>query len=234
MIDDLLALQRIDTELDQLTVRLEQLPERRVASDRGRALAELERRRTELRRSSDELDARIEAEERESAELLRDRNRLSEQLRTVIAPREAEALTHEIEGIDQRRDALDDAELEALEQQSALDDELTELERDEPDLRTSVAEADDALAAAVAAGEAEATRLRAEREEHRSVLPASLLGDYDRIRAQLGVAVARLEGRKCGGCHLDLSAAEVDDAKDEAASGNGLASCPQCGRLLVV
>jgi predicted nucleic acid-binding Zn-ribbon protein len=234
MIDDLLALQRIDTELDQLRVRLEQLPERGAATERARAVRDLERRRDELRRRSDELDERIESEERESAELLAHRQRLEGQLKTVIAPREAEALTHEIDGIDERRDALDDAELEALEQQSALDDELSALQRDEPALRSAAQDADDALAVAVAAGEADGERLATAREEHRSVLPAGLLAEYDRIRGQLGVAVARLEGRKCRGCHLDLSAAEVDDAKDEAAAGNGLASCPQCGRLLVV
>lgn len=234
MIDDLLALQRVDTELDQLRVRLGQLPERREAAERGRAMADLEARRVELQAASERLETRIEDEERESADLLRDRKRLEDQMKTVIAPREAEALTHEIDGINQRRDALDDAELEALEQQSQIDDELVALERDEPALLSAAQEADDALATAVAAAEADAVRLDAERDAHRAALPSGLLTDYDRIRAQLGVAVAQLVGRKCGGCHLDLSAAELDDAKDEAAAGSGLATCPQCGRLLVV
>jgi predicted nucleic acid-binding Zn-ribbon protein len=233
MIDDLLALQRLDTEIDQLRVRLEQLPERAAAADLTRQLAELEARRAALHASSDELDARIEEEERESAELLDERRRLEAQLRTVIAPREAEALSHEIEGIQQRRDALDDAELEALEQQGRIEEELAVLDERAPSLRESVEHADAALTVVLAEADAEATRLSADRDRHRDVLPAALLADYDRIRSQLGVAVARLEGRKCGGCYLDLSAAEIDDAKDEASS-SGLASCPQCGRLLVV
>ena len=47
------------------------------------------------------------------------------------------------------------------------------------------------------------------------------------------VAVAELRGHRCEGCHLDLSAAEVDTAKEEAAE-SGFTDCPQCGRMLVV
>jgi len=47
------------------------------------------------------------------------------------------------------------------------------------------------------------------------------------------VAVAQLVGKQCQGCHLELSAAEVDTAKDEAAA-TGVTDCPDCGRLLIV
>jgi predicted nucleic acid-binding Zn-ribbon protein len=45
------------------------------------------------------------------------------------------------------------------------------------------------------------------------------------------VAVARLEGTRCGGCHLDLSTSELDAVK--AVGAGEFADCPQCGRLLV-
>ncbi len=46
-------------------------------------------------------------------------------MKTVIAPREAEALMHEMSTLDEQTDALDTAELEALEEQSDVDDRLT-------------------------------------------------------------------------------------------------------------
>ena len=63
-------------------------------------------------------------------------------------------------------------------------------------------------------------------------LDDAAIARYDRLRARLGgVAVARLEGSRCGGCHLDLSAGELDQVR---ATGAGeLADCPQCGRMLV-
>ncbi len=55
------------------------------------------------------------------------------------------------------------------------------------------------------------------------------LDRYERLRARLGgVAVARLDGNRCGGCHLDLSTAELADVRAVE-----LADCPQCGRMLV-
>ena len=62
-------------------------------------------------------------------------------------------------------------------------------------------------------------------------LDAGLLSRYERLRERFGgVAVARLEGTRCGGCHLDLSTAEVAEVR--AAGPGQFADCPQCGRLL--
>jgi predicted nucleic acid-binding Zn-ribbon protein len=47
------------------------------------------------------------------------------------------------------------------------------------------------------------------------------------------VAAAALNGSRCEGCHLDLSAAELDEVRAVARAGD-VADCPQCGRLLVV
>jgi predicted nucleic acid-binding Zn-ribbon protein len=48
------------------------------------------------------------------------------------------------------------------------------------------------------------------------------------------VAAAALVGARCEGCHLDLSAGEVDVVKAAAAGNAGVTECPNCGRLLVV
>ena len=81
------------------------------------------------------------------------------------------------------------------------------------------------------AGEEAALRQRA--EAARAGMSESVLARYDRLRGNQGVAVARLNGKRCEGCHLDLSAAEVDEVK-EAAAASGVTDCPQCGRMLVV
>jgi predicted dithiol-disulfide oxidoreductase (DUF899 family) len=47
-------------------------------------------------------------------------------LKTVIAPREAEALMHEIAVLNERREALDDGELSALEEQAETEDDLAD------------------------------------------------------------------------------------------------------------
>ena len=88
--------------------------------------------------------------------------------------------------------------------------------------------------AATAEIDAQLDALTGERDAARGELSESVCSRYDRVRSSSGVAVANLVGHRCDGCHLDLSAAEVDDVKDDAAAADGVADCPQCGRMLVV
>ena len=63
-------------------------------------------------------------------------------------------------------------------------------------------------------------------------LDGELLAEYERLRRELGgVAVARLAGTSCGGCHLSLSAVEVDRIRKTPAGA--MVHCEECGRILV-
>ncbi len=231
--EQLLELQRLDTEADQLTTRRERLPEREQLAHATEQLATWERRRSEMSARIDELATAMETAETRGAALRADKSRLEGQLKTVIAPREAEALLHEIATADEQLDSLDTGELADLSEMTTIEEQLEAHLREEETLRGDVVDADAALARAVADIDAELAVIDGRREPLRAALAPELLSRYDRVRGQLGVAVARLVGHRCAGCHLDLSAAEVDTAKEEAAAG-GITDCPQCGRMLVV
>ncbi len=231
--EQLLTLQALDTEADQLTIRRERLPEREELAARSAALADWERRRAEMRRRIGELTAAMETAEERSAVLRTDKRRFEAQLKTVIAPREAEALMHEIATVDGQLEQVETQEFADLAESTETEEALGGHLREEETLRAALGRADDALALAVADIDRELADLGARRSELREQLGPAILSRYDRIRGQLGVAVARLVAHRCDGCHLDLSAAEVDTAKDEAAE-TGLTDCPQCGRMLVV
>ncbi|MDX2382173.1 MAG: C4-type zinc ribbon domain-containing protein [Acidimicrobiia bacterium] len=228
-----LALQTIDTESDQLATRLERLEERVARADAAAAMAEWERTLEAGDNRMAELATAIEDAERVGEGHAAQKARFEEQLKTIIAPREAEALMHEIETLDEQRDVNETGELEALEEQSSLDDALVAHRAAEQGHREALAVANAALAAAVAEITAAQEQLDGGRADARAVLDEAALRTYDRIRAHLGVAVAVLQGKMCTGCHLDLSAAEIDTARETAAAGTGLADCPQCGRMLV-
>jgi hypothetical protein len=231
LVDDLLELQRIDTTLDQLRHRRAHLAERDEAATANAELTGAEQRRGELTARDAEIESAVTSLETGGQSLMTQRTRLEAQLRTVIAPREAEALMHELDTLAQRRDALDDEELAYLEEQSALADELAALDGRLPDLRSRAESARTALAAAEAGVDGELTENGAARESVAARLDAGLLSRYERLRERFGgVAVARLEGTRCGGCHLDLSTAEVGEVR--AAGPGQFADCPQCGRLL--
>jgi uncharacterized protein len=103
--------------------------------------------------------------------------------------------------------------------------------------RGSGLEADiERIGAAVAAAEAEIDRelgeVAARRNAIAGELDPSLLERYEQLRHDLGgIAVARLVGSNCGGCHLTLSAVELDRIRHEPA--DTVVLCEECGRLLV-
>jgi predicted nucleic acid-binding Zn-ribbon protein len=87
---------------------------------------------------------------------------------------------------------------------------------------------------AVAEGEiaTELAAVRSERDAAAAQVPDDLWPEYDRLRARLGgVAIARLVGSTCQGCHLALPAVEIDRIR--RLSLDEPVHCEECGRLLV-
>ena len=234
MSGSVLELQAADTMSDQLRHRREVLAEREQVQAAKNALLRWNEARTVVRRRLDELAAEIERIEGETAQLDQQRERLQAQLKTVIAPREAEALQHEIATLGERRSSSDDAELEALEEHGRLEIELDELLGREEPLTNDYLGAESALAEAESDIDGELQRIAERLKALRADVDKTVLRKYDRLRKNYVVAAAPLAGSRCEGCHLDLSAAEVDDARETAAASDGVAECPQCGRLLIV
>jgi predicted nucleic acid-binding Zn-ribbon protein len=229
----LLELQYTDTKLDQLRHRRARASEHdRVAAAHG-AIEGWEKRRAEVRAQLAELAAHVEAEEARGVELNAQQVRLEQQLRTVISPRAAEALMHEIDTVKARHSELDDAELDHLEAQERLEGEAAGLDASESDLRAEAVAADAALSDYLGAADSEIDAVSAQRDTQQESIPADLVARYESTRPAFGgVAIARLNGRQCEGCHLDISAAEIDALK--ATPHDQLPECPQCGRLLLV
>jgi predicted nucleic acid-binding Zn-ribbon protein len=63
-------------------------------------------------------------------------------------------------------------------------------------------------------------------------VPDALLAHYEKLRRGLdGVGVARVDAGRCAGCHLSLSAVELDSLR-RAADGQ-VVNHEECGRILV-
>jgi len=227
-----LSLQDIDTALDVIAHKRPRLPEVIAHQGATAALADLHSRMAAAQQRIDVAQAAIESAEHAAADLTKKRTRLEAQLKTVIAPREAEALMHEIEIINGHRGELDDQELAALDAQAEGESTLLELSEVQTELDVAVAAAKAELEAVHAAVDAEVADLRQRRAEVVDGLGPESSAMYERVRKQFGgVAVARLEGSHCSGCHMDLSPRELDIVK--AAPTDTLAECPQCGRIIV-
>jgi predicted nucleic acid-binding Zn-ribbon protein len=227
-IEELLALQAIDTEIGRLT-------EERDALDRGdrveRALAvrqaklaqaerrlqglEIEQRNIEL-----ELKSLEEKKHTESRKLYEGR---------ITAPRELQALQSEVESLERQRQRLDDSILRR-------GDEVDAARKQVEAAQTAVDEAQKAVAVMRKRYEKALSRIESglnEKEPQRAKIAASLNKDilrrYDDIRRRNhNVAAVRIENGACGGCRMKVGAAVLR----RMATNDSYVYCESCTRFL--
>ena len=233
-LEALLAMQEQDTTTDQLLYRRDHLPERGAATDHAGVVAEVEAERATRERRREELAGTIDRLQGEVAAL---EARIAEVTRTmhsgaVTVPRELQALQHEQESLRRRQDHLETEELEIMEELDPLVEEVAGLDSRLSELAVEGERLGDALLQAEVDLEEELTAVTDRRRESADGLDDELLATYEDLRVRLGgIAVARLVGSVCGGCHLGLSAVEVDRIKKQPP--DALVHCDECGRLLV-
>lgn len=229
----LLAVQALDTKLTQLRHRLGTLPEKATLQASSAALADVDRRLAECADRLQEIERRIAELEAAGKDLDAKKARFEAQLKTVIAPREAEALQHEIAIVVAKHAGLDDEELELLEESELLTVRWSELETVRAERAAVVA--DDTVRADTAA--AEVTRAidatTTERAGVVAAIDAALLAKYDAARPRSAtVTIAEVVKNSCSGCHTALSPKEIGELKSLTAGEDP--RCPYCGCLLVV
>lgn len=225
---DLYAVQLSDIAIAQAQHRLAHLPEsatyQLAKSASAKAITEL----AALDKRSKDASAEIVDVEKQVHEIESMLARLNRQMKTIIAPREAEALQHEIATCSNNRSALDDRELELLEIVEQCDKESVVLGSHVELTRQSLAGAEQALRAARAAVNAEIAHLTEQKSAQSLVVSPSLLLTYDAKRKHRpDGAVSKLNGPTCSGCHLDLPTSEIDRLHKLPA--DELPECPHCG-----
>lgn len=232
--DKLLAVQEFDTHADQLVHRSQTLPARAQIAEVDAKLAEIDKAIAEV---DDRLGALSRSQNRledEIASLQARREQAEKQLYSGSTnnPRELQALQDDIESIKRRINKLEDDELEVMEAT-----EPVTAEREQFDKRRAVQDGEAAglraqLAETEAEIDAQLASVRTQRDAAAAEVPEDLWPEYDRLRAGLGgIAIARLNGSTCQGCHLGLSAIEVDRIRK--LSLDEPVHCEECGRLLV-
>ena len=229
----LLELQKIDTALSQLMHRQANLEDRQVLVAQKATLTALE---SENLNAKNELaSARAEIAELEAANKKCETQiaKYSQQLKTVIAPREAEALQHEIEIVRADRSANDDKELLLLETSERLEQHLQQLDEKISAQSLAVATATATLNGALKICDSEKKALDEKRLAVVGAIDSKMIKLYDVKRTKRTTpSVADLHGSQCQSCHLDLSVVELSALKKLGA--DELAECPNCDCYLVL
>lgn len=234
VLEQLLVVQELDTTIDQLQHRRSHLPERAeleklsaAEADLAQRVGEIEDQAAVLGRSQKRLEDEIALVEARRVEV--DAKLYSG---TVTSPRELQAMQDDLASLARRTSDLEDELLEVLTGLEPVEESRGHLRAESERLEAERAEIERRLAASEAEIDAELAQIQDQRDSAAREVPAERLTEYERRRPQLGgIAIARLRGNSCGGCHLTLSAVEIDRIRkldpDEPVT------CEECGRMLV-
>jgi uncharacterized protein len=233
-LDHLLAVQDLDTSVTQLEHRQQGLAAALGLTEVEAQLASIsaERARAEARRS--ELASALEALEEQIGTITTRRDSLETRMyaATGTSSRDLQAMSDEVRHLTERRVELEDQELSAMLDQDAVDAELRTLAEQARPIEAQADETRTQLAAQESEIDAALKEAFAARASEVAQLPTALIDRYETLRARLkGTGAARLIGTRCDGCHLELSSVEVE--KIRALSPDQVATCEQCGRILV-
>ncbi len=233
-LEQLLVVQGHDTHATQLRTRRQGLPERAEAEQVAVAhktavdeLATVEAERHQLEREQARIDDEVAS--------LRDKAAQADRALyggAVSGARELQALQDEIASLNRRIGDMEEAEIELMVARDPLDERALGLVERRDALAAQAQDLLRRITVAEAEIDAELEAEAAARAAAAAEVPPDLLAEYEELRAKrAGIGVARLEHGTCQGCHMKLSAVELDRIKGLPPGAR--ITCEDCGRLLV-
>ena len=227
-------MQELDTRLDQLRHRLATLPETAELTALGRERAALDDQVRDakilvddLTREQKKADADVE-QVRGRRE--RDQSRMDQGL--ITNPKDLARMQQELVSLQRRISELEDTELEVMERLETAQADHADLTRRAAELDARIEEVTGSRDTKAGDVATEAEKATAERTTTASGVPDDLLALYEKIRTQKGgTGAAPLRARRCGGCSLELTAADLKVIA--AAPTDEVLRCEECNRILV-
>ncbi|CAA9335975.1 MAG: FIG137478: Hypothetical protein [uncultured Nocardioidaceae bacterium] len=230
----LLDVQVLDSRLDQLRHGLEHMPEAGELASLRQQRTEVDNRARDVRVSVDDLtreQKKADADvEQVKARRKRDQDRIDQGL--VANPKDLERMQGELVSLARRITSLEDTELEVMEQLETAQHELDSLTVELAGLDEQIASVSAELDEKAGTLNQQLAESGEERKQVAAELPEDLMALYDRLRVQKGgVGAAALRARRCGGCRLELNAADLGVIAK--APSNEVLRCEECNRILV-
>lgn len=227
VINQLLIIQERDTRIMRCQVELQAIPRRKqeiaAARDGNRGAAD---------QAKDTLKAKQVAVKQSEVEIETCRQqvaKLREQQFQIKSNEEYKALNNEIGHIQAKMAELEDRALALMEEAERAQTDLarakTDLDAGETRLAAELQKLDERRRNL----EAEIQQIQKEHDALAAPLDAAIIKRYNRvIENKRDAAVVPVENNACGGCHMNLQAQVIQDAKKAA----NLVFCSFCGRIL--
>ncbi len=227
-LEQLIALQNIDTGLRQLQASLNAIPERRAEIEK-----EFEQRASEFLDIEKRRDAAQAVRSRLEIEMAETRTQMERAERNLMSSQNQKDYEAAIREVDAARKHISKLETGILEQMEAFEQAEGEYTEREPEIARLRAEKDAQLVALEEQSRAEAARLEAlkvERENLVARLPKPMSARYNRIVARIrdGIAVAEARNSSCTACFITLR----PQVMAEIRRGEEIITCDNCSRIL--
>jgi predicted nucleic acid-binding Zn-ribbon protein len=228
----LLELADLDAELSRLEHRSSHLAEQQRFEQIQADHRDANDRLASLGLALEDLDAQIAKFESE-IEGVRDREDRDRKMLDAgaISAKQLADLQHELDTLERRQSSLEDSLLEVMERREELQtkqtNELGKIDALESELAEAQRARDDALAAIEQKRQHGVSR----RDELTAGLDPNLVSLYERQRSGGGPGAARLQGRRCGACRIEIDRGEI--ARITAAADDDVLRCPECGAILL-
>ena len=229
----LIELQRIDSNIFSLEIKLRNLPEieqltaiaKRITEGQEiLKIAELELGdiAVELKRSEIEV-------EQVNERIKKDENRLNS---GQGSPKELEQMQHELASLAKRKAELEDGELEIMLRHDAAKSKAETLKSDEAGLKQLELELNVRFENASSNLKTQIEADQKLRSAKAQDIEKSLIELYEKIRNSAGgVGAALLVGNTCEGCHLSITPVELEKIKSQPK--DEVIRCEECRRILV-
>ena len=230
-LEDLLELQDVDLAIDRLLHQRQTLPElaayQELGGVRDQVAAKLAERQAVLRQYELDLD-------KAEGELQILENKLGESETRLFAGgmsgRETEQKRLEVQALRGQQATMESRVLELIEVVDPLREEAKDLHQQVDGHNQQLAAYEAEISGAWAEIDSQIARREVTKSELAKPITPDLMILYEQLRrSKQGVAVGRLTGGICGGCHLSLSLPEQTEAADWDPP-----RCIHCMRLLVL
>ena len=145
----------------------------------------------------------------------------------IRSPKELASLQNEVDGLEVRRDQLEERTLETMEQVELATDNLTAISNELGASESEWRSQQQRLSAEIEQLKDLLSELEGKRQQMLAGIDSQTIDFYNQLKKQKGWAVAKVEQGTCRGCRITLSTAELQRAR-----GEQLVECNSCRRIL--
>ncbi len=226
-IEQLVALQRIDSEILQLDRELEVAPKEVLAlEEQFNVLDEQRNQYLEKIHFLKDSETRLGAEiEDDSLKVKKSKNKLM----MVSNTKEYHAMMREMDNLEKLNRLREEERLALAEELQRQNESLAEIDTELNTIKAQLDEKRSNLEARIAEHRKRLDSLHSQRKASGKSVPPPVLGRYEFIRSRLSAPViVKVVAGICDGCHISIP----PQSFNELQKGQQILSCPNCQRLI--